>query len=504
MLSSCSIASRPQHRVAPLARLALMLWTLVVLALQPCAFAGPREEDFEAERAGAARELLTGLTEYAEWCSDKKLWVERNRALEAVLALDPANLAAKRGLGWVQVADGVWEPAKDRKPPKNYDPGALKEAPERYAAAVRPWRERLMALVEQHAATLTPFQRESVYAELLSVDPDDAYARGARGEVKGPRGWVLEKTLVAKARRAEVRALVQGALAAVPAPVDVEPEAQDLNYQVPWRASVGTDRVRVFTTGERAEALRAVQVLHASRDVFDGLLGVHVDLGEVLRVYLLCDPASKAAFLEHIPDLSAERRAFYAQLEGTGIGPANAAWWAPSPERRLDGIVRHVLGASLTAEFGLTVDTAWAWEGLGLYLTRELVGTRLTWYVRQTETGGTVAARGVQVDWTKKLQTPGTNWMNEGYRLLRARETLGLGAVLTRPLNKLTPEDLFVAYVVGAYLIEAEAAELPNLLRTLGGKHRPAQAGPAAIQGALGLGLEAFHGRLTRWLKERR
>jgi hypothetical protein len=312
-----------------------------------------------------------------------------------------------------------------------------------------------MALVEQHAATLTPFQRESVYAELLSVDPDDAYARGARGEVKGPRGWVLEKTLVAKARRAEVRALVQGALASAPAPVDVAPEAQDLNYQVPWRASVGTDRVRVFTTGERAEALRAVQVLHASRDVFDGLLGVHVDLGEVLRVYLLCDPASKAAFLEHIPDLSAERRAFYAQLEGTGIGPANAAWWAPSPERRLDGIVRHVLGASLTAEFGLTVDTAWAWEGLGLYLTRELVGTRLTWYVRQTETGGTVAARGVQVDWTKKLQTPGTNWMNEGYRLLRARETLGLGAVLTRPLNKLTPEDLFVAYVVGAYLIEA-------------------------------------------------
>src|SRR5690349_9413926 len=65
-------------------------------------------DGFEVERSGLAKELIAGLEAHAEWCTSKKIWIERNRALEAILVVDPGNLPAKRGLGWLQVADGVW------------------------------------------------------------------------------------------------------------------------------------------------------------------------------------------------------------------------------------------------------------------------------------------------------------------------------------------------------------------------------------------------------------
>ena len=75
-------------------------------------------------------------------------------------------MSAKRGLGWQQVADGVWEPPKEPKPAKNFDPGALKEAPARYADAIRPWRDHLVQLLEAHKVELTRVQRDGVFEEI--------------------------------------------------------------------------------------------------------------------------------------------------------------------------------------------------------------------------------------------------------------------------------------------------------------------------------------------------
>ena len=118
-------------------------WLIALYFSLVCALAGsnaialtkPRNDGFEAERARAVKELISGLQGYVDWCSNKKIWVERNRGLLAILVVDPGNMSAKRGLGWDQVADGVWDPPAVPKPAKNFDPGALKEAPTRYAEA---------------------------------------------------------------------------------------------------------------------------------------------------------------------------------------------------------------------------------------------------------------------------------------------------------------------------------------------------------------------------------
>ena len=84
-------------------------WTLALAlaCLTASAPAGIRPGDgFELERARAASQLIAGLQSYADWCSSKKVWLERNRAMEAILSVDPGNMWAKRALGWIQVADG--------------------------------------------------------------------------------------------------------------------------------------------------------------------------------------------------------------------------------------------------------------------------------------------------------------------------------------------------------------------------------------------------------------
>ena len=81
----------------------------------------------------------------------------------------------------------------------------------------------------------------------------------------------------------------------------------------------------------------------------------------------------------------------------------------------------------------------------------------------------------------------------------------GLGGILMRPLNRMTPQDLFVSYVVAAYLLETESVRLPGLLRALAGsKSRPAQSLPQAWQSVFSTEFGSLAPRLERWLGERR
>lgn len=476
-----------------------------VIAGPSTVFAAAVPQGVEAERDATLPLLLEGLNGYAEWCSNKKLWVERNRALEAILAVDPGNLAAKRGLAWIQVADGVWEPPPVPKPAKNYDPKALKEAPERFAKAIAPWRDAQIDLLKRHAESLTPTQRESIFAQVLSIDPEDAHVRAARGEERNERGWVLAETVRAKARRARIREIVREATASMPAASDAAPSSTDTARGVQWPVCVESAHVRVLSTGDRAEAVRVAAGVEVARTLFREVFGVATELPTGFTVHLLCDDASKTAFVQKLAGQDSSRAAFLAKLDGTGLeGSNSAAWWSPSADRRLDGVVRHVIGAMFQLEFGVSVATPWAWEGFGLYLAREVIGTRLTWYIEPVDSNASAAAAKPALDWSKKLLTPGTNWMNEGYRLLRGSDVGGLAATLSRALNKMTPQDLFMSYTLAAYWLEAQADKTPELLRAIGSKTRPGKAAVAAFEATLDARLEETRARILRWLGERR
>ena len=132
----------------------------------------------------------------------------------------------------------------------------------------------------------------------------------------------------------------------------------------------------------------------------------------------------------------------------------------------------------------------------GVYLTRELVGTRLTWYVKPSEY---LVEEDDNALRARMLDTR-SNWMNEALKVLESEERPNLALLLGRDVNQLTTEDLLYSYVLCAYLLEAEGDRFPRILTKIG------EGSPSVevLEEVLELSLPKLEERVIRWLKERR
>lgn len=151
---------------------------------------------------------------------------------------------------------------------------------------------------------------------------------------------------------------------------------------IAWTALLGNARVRVLSSGGIEEARKVATMCSAAADVFKQISGASQDLPKDFTVYLMTTPVARDSFIGGWPGWSAEERTRLKTWAGSGVpGDVHIARWDADEPRRLDGAVRHVLGLLTLLNFGYDHQKcAWAWEGVGLYLTRELVGTRYTWY----------------------------------------------------------------------------------------------------------------------------
>ncbi len=467
----------------------------VLLAL--CVLASARSAqlaDFDARRSAAYAVLAGDLEEYAEWCKGKRLFVERKRAFDLLLTLVPEHEDARRTLGYVKEKDGSWKAPAEPKEFHDYDSKALKEAPARFVQARADFVAALSALLEDPA--LSPEQRALVEEDVLRFDPDNALVHRLRGEVQDGERWVIPETLRAKERRAELREIVRVGLEKAPR---AEPSAlteREKALQLPLRA-FATPRARVVGSGSDEELLLMAQALHGIEHVLQSVLQTRVGLPAGCTVFLLADPAQKPTFLANHPALNDQRRALLQQLDGSGIqGTADFAFWAGDMQRRIDGSVRLVLGYCMTDAFGLTVDQGWAYEGFGLFLTRALVRTRLTWFAQPARLLG----REKEFALRQRLHDPETNWVDEAYLVLQAEQKPPLADLLVKGVNDLTIEDLLYANVLATYLCEAQPDKVGAILKeSCCGK-------PAArvLERELGLDLPAFEAHLARWLSERK
>ena len=176
--------------------------------------------------------------------------------------------------------------------------------------------------------------------------------------------------------------------------------------------------------------------------------------------------------------------------------PSLIAFWKGDVQRRIDGVVRMVMGYLLSGAFGITVEHGWAYEGIGLYLTRSLVRTRLVWFAqpaRNLDHEKDFALR-------RRLLDPETNWIDEANRLLQTGKAPPLAELLEKGVNDLTTEDLLFAYLLGTYVLEAQPEKATAILVSTGLGKPSARA----FEGALGMDLADFEPHLTRWLSERR
>ena len=337
-------------------------------------------QDFEERRREALDTLVGELEVYAEWCRGKRLFLVRQGVLERLLVLEPDHAVAHRALGHKKDRDGRWVPPAKPKQFRDFDQRALAQASERYEAALEPFDALVRPMLRDER--LAPDQRLVLAADVLFIDPDDPELRSQRGEVKVDDRWVLWETPQANARRAELATLVREAYEGAPEPERPEPNERELAIDLAWGAILATPSLRVLATGGEDEALRLMRTLHAAGQLHRSLFRLGGRLPQDCTIYLLRDETEKATFLASHPAVTDEIRAALARLDGSGVpGTSDLAYWAENEERRLDGIVRMILGHMFQV-YGITLEQhPWIHEGFGLYLTDALIGTRLSWFV---------------------------------------------------------------------------------------------------------------------------
>ncbi len=453
----------------------------------------PAQASAEPELAAARAATVAQLETLVDYTGTAKLYLERDRAWEAIVRLDPANEAAHKGLKHTKNRDGSWKVPEKPATSKNFGKD-LSECARRRAEIAALHRGALVAIADKQS--MTPAARRALFDELLAIDPEDAQSRALLGEARRDDQWVLAETVAGKARRAEFRALVKELVGAVNPPSNIEPREREASLGVAWTACVTTGKVRVFSSGDAAEAKNVAVQCTAAVELFRRVTAAPKDLPDVVDIYLLTSAGARDAFVAAWPGWSAEERSRVKTWAGTGLpNEIHHARWDSDAPKRLDGAVRHMLGLLTLWNYGFDHQKcAWAWEGFGLYLTRELVGTHYTWY-----STGPTSADAESKELLGKLMMGDANWINEAYQRSKRGKGTKVEALCSRPIDKLGVDDVLTAYALAAYLLEGRAASVGALFTALG-------TGPSdkALADTLALTPAELDAVLVRWMGERK
>ena len=488
---------------------------LPTLALLPALVAGPETgrpapaQDVEPARAeGLARAeagLVSELEGLVPFCTRQRLFASREALCRLILTLDAESVVAHEGLLHELDRDGVWQPPKKRSPVKDYKQSRVPEYLRRRAEAARAYVDetvRLCAPPEGRRECPTG-ACDAALDRALELAPDHPDLRALLGEQpdgEAPDGgvrWVLEETARGRDRRTELEALVASALGAAPAPEPLELLPNAAGTGVAFGVSIGTPLARVASTGPADEAERLARVLHATILVFREVFGVETELDPTFTVFVLTSDEDRASFVGGWPRWGPEGVEATAAFVGAGVPyTQHAARWDEDPVNRLDGAVRHTLCELFRAEFGLSTRHAWAWEGLGIYLTRALVGTRRTFY-------GTV--EGLDPEARKLVSllvnADEVNWMNEAYQRIMTHQGTPPAELFAKSVDELDVYDLLAVYAFGAYLLEGHPERVCGLLRAASAEDAEVAQ---VFDAALGRPLEGTWDRFGRWMGERR
>jgi hypothetical protein len=471
-------------------------WSLPQLMLLACAgsVAAPRTVDAQTVDGAAARQEIVrqlgeGLESHAEWCRNERLFGERKRALEALIVLRPDDTQALRALGYTKGSQGRWTPPKNDRQPRDFDAASLAEARSRFDALLATYADALDGLAASHLLS-----REEVLADLRRVAPDHPRVHAAAGEVQQDGEWLLGETVEALRRRSEIAAWTRDIAALLPA--SAPPSARETALGLDWTDALETEDARILGTVERRELCRMARSLAVTRTLFGRLLGREVRLAQGTTIFLLDGATDCDRFLRAHPALTDRQRGEMARLTGVWIqgDSHDIAFWEGGEEHRLDGVVHLVCHSFLRQAFGFAMER-WEQEGLALFLTECVLGTRLTW----CSGAATVACNPAQARLrARMLESP--DWLAEAARRSELPGWTCFDGLCARRWGEYSPEDQLCAYALAAYLVEGQHELAPRFLQYLAGGQRSSATAVADVLGRTSVELDQ---RLQRWLRER-
>jgi len=451
-------------------------------------------ESYEAVRAREVVGLVTRLGEHAAWCKKKKLWLQRALAYESLLELDPLNLEARKALGHKKQKDGSWAPKKGPRP-ADRSKKDLEEGLARREELSKPFIDALKAVYGKGGAELPVQVRGMIVADVLAVDPEDAWARGERYEVKHEGEWVMMEVANAARGREELKALVTKLRAELkPAKISsLTPleEGLELSFSPPLQSG----GVRVLGTVDEEEQRQCSENLRVAKELLQVYVEERCVYTDGFTYFLLKSEAEKSAFLANHPMVEESDRAFYQTLESVTLPRAkHFGSWSDNAPRRLDSACRQGISNLLYHGHQITGEQGWAFEGVGLYFTHVVAKTHLTWFVSPSK----YMSAKEDAAFREKLARSNINWLDEARALMKEDKLPKFHTMSGRDLNRLSTEDLLLCNAAIAYFIEGRPGVLPKILKKLGRGRTEHEV----FLEELGMDLRQFDKRLRRWLVE--
>ncbi|MBK7643301.1 MAG: hypothetical protein IPJ19_09650 [Planctomycetes bacterium] len=441
------------------------------------------------EAAKLREELIAQLNGLAAWCNEAQLFQSRDSTWRSVLSLEPENAEARKGLRYSRDGQGNWKEPAPREV-KDRNPSALPEFGKKRSEIVSAYRDAQLARLEKDKAD--PKQRDAVLDEVLLVDPDDALVHGLRGEARSGDKWVLAETAAAEKRRAELHGIAQKGRKDVPEAAKVPPTPEDLAHLPAWKTSVSSDGMHLLVQTSDKEAREMAELVHAACALAEGLCGKPMPPTDGFTVYVMTDPGEREKMLASLTDANDALKKSWKDAAGFGLpNSASVVLWDKDPKRRMDCFSRHAAASILLKGCHISSAQGWIFEGLGLYFSNELVGSRLTWFV-SAQPGEHKTLRG-------RLFAPKTDWYAEALKVLKSPEAPKFAEMLGKDLSVITLEEMLVSYVFAAYLAEGQPSQLPEILTRVGA----GESSVAVLEAVLARPLAQTQEHLVRWLEER-
>ncbi len=482
-------------------RLFALVALVIAPSLDPPAAAQARESDYLESIVAAQSQLIDDLEDLADWCRANKLLLEADVCYRNLLRFDEEHERARASLRYTK-RKGEWVQASSYRQPRNYSKEALIPFAAKRLEMMQTYKRAILDLNASHAQNVSLERRERVLLELLDLTPDDPEVRSALGETLIDGEWKLVETKTAFERRAGIPELAQRCIATAPIGKAVPPNGVEQAIGLDWKLILATDYVRVAGTSSPEEVRNVMRVTQGAGEFFRTLLENDTLPGVEFAIFLLSSDAEKRQFLDKHPRVNPRDRPFLESLEGAGIpGSSQTAEWSQGEHLRLDRSTRQTLGKMMSDTYGITVDHGWAWEGFGYYLTYQLTGTRLTFFLSPDRYGSDPNATAEAKQLFTRMLMPECDWLKEARIFFAERRPPKLAILMGRKVDTLSAPDVLWSYVLASYLIEGCPEKAPVLLTAIGGeKLLP----PDAVRKAFDMELPRFEQRVVRWLDETR
>ena len=441
----------------------------------------------------SAQRVVPALESLAKWCGSKRLFGERSEVHDLILEFDPDHLPSRRLLGYRRQRDGGWKRRASWRRPRMAKAEVVELATRR-EAAVGEFVDATLEGIAARREKLGSTRCRVLLERLLRMAPGDPGIHDALGEVAWKGRWVLKESVAASKRARELAQAAARFMRSASTPVPSTATRLDSQIGLDWTGAREAGSVRVVGTVPTEEVESAVRLSLASRALFEKAFGVKVSFPKDYVVYLLGGAGDGNTFIDRYPGMSPEYRRFARRLVCVWA-PArwHAASWSGHAATRMEWVGRLALALFLRRDLNVKTSHGALYEGLSVYLSHLLVGTRFTWTVDRSTYGAG------HDDWRDRLTKKGADWFQEARDLVAKGRRPDYPALLGKRVNDFTIEDLVHAYVFGAYLLEARPHGWRKLLTHVGrGLHHA-----EAVRKAMGLGVKELEDRVLRWLEER-